>query len=367
MILTNEKPAHPPKPTSNTLKVEVIDLTSSTHQVELNSHGFVEPDMTLQIKPEISGRIESIDPAFTVGQFVKKGQLLASIHTLDYEAELAKAEADLAKAKLALTKELGASHVANKQLEGLAGKHTDYALHKPQLAHKYAEFKAKQAALKQAQYELKQTQIRAPFNGIITSRELALGQYVNTTTQLGQLLGTDQANIRLPIHQEDLKLMPTHYPIHVRLTDTKSGRTWQAQINAQTHTVDQKSRMTYFIATVNQPYAQTTELPLYTFVQASIMSRPLEQTLAIPQHLVNNRKIHLLSQDNTLMIHPITPLHRDNEFVYISNNSNISHQLISTHIEQAKQGMSCEPMSKDTSHAEIAQKNETTQSTSITQ
>ena len=82
------------------------------HQVIIQTQGVVEPIQITALASEVSGKMEYLSPNFEVGQRFKKDEVLLSIDASDYEAVQAKAMAELADAKLALSKETALSEQA---------------------------------------------------------------------------------------------------------------------------------------------------------------------------------------------------------------------------------------------------------------
>lgn len=79
------------------LVTPVSYITVKPHLVkpEIVGYGVIKPDMTLQAKAEVSGRITYIHPALKKGEIFSKGTLLLTIDDKDYLLQLKQAQADL--------------------------------------------------------------------------------------------------------------------------------------------------------------------------------------------------------------------------------------------------------------------------------
>src|SRR5215472_14465692 len=75
--------------------VTVMKAALSTVPVEVQVIGNVEPYATIAVKSQIAGEIVQVH--FTEGDYVKKGDLLFEIDRRPLEAQLAQAEANLAR------------------------------------------------------------------------------------------------------------------------------------------------------------------------------------------------------------------------------------------------------------------------------
>jgi len=145
--------------------------------VNLNALGTVTSLATVTIRSQISGQLVRI--AFTEGQEVKKGDLLAEIDSRPYEAALAQAKGQLARdeamlkgAKVDLTRYQGLAAqnaVPHQQLD------TQIAL----VAQDQGLVEADRAAVKAAEVNLQYCHILSPVdNGRVGIRQVDQGNYV---------------------------------------------------------------------------------------------------------------------------------------------------------------------------------------------
>ena len=138
--------------------------------------GRLEAVERVEIRPRISGYVERVN--FHQGGEVKKGDLLFEIDPRPVQAELARAEADAARARsqfqLAKSQHNRAEQlVRDKFLSQQAG--DDSASNEGQAA---ASLKAAEAAVLSAQLNLNYTKIRSPIDGRISRAEITVGNLV---------------------------------------------------------------------------------------------------------------------------------------------------------------------------------------------
>jgi membrane fusion protein (multidrug efflux system) len=141
-----------------------------------NYIGQVDAINQAQIVPYISGYI--VDIAAEGGQFVKKGEVLATIKQEEYIASLAQAEADVSAAKADLFN-------ARTKYERMQ-KAGDKAVSPTEMDSAEAEYLTAAAALKKAeagrenaQTELGYTYLTAPFDGVLGNINMSVGEYVS--------------------------------------------------------------------------------------------------------------------------------------------------------------------------------------------
>ncbi|MET0581597.1 MAG: efflux RND transporter periplasmic adaptor subunit [Pseudoxanthomonas sp.] len=125
--------------------------------------GRVEAVENVDLRPRVSGYIDRVN--YEEGQEVRKGDVLFTIDSRSYRAELARAQADLARARSQA--ELGRSEAARaKKLSDLQAISTEsYEQRRSASAEAQANVAAAQAAVDAARLNLEFTQVRAPISG----------------------------------------------------------------------------------------------------------------------------------------------------------------------------------------------------------
>jgi len=149
---------------------------------EYRLDGLVEATQQTTVSAQTSGLVEEV--LFDVDDYVTKDQLIVRLKDTEHRARVAQAEAsaDAAQAKLV---EARRDHERVKGIfaKDLASKaEMDRATAALQSAEAQAEAAA--AALEQAREQLSYTQVRAPYAGIVTKRQVQVGE----TAQPGQPL-----------------------------------------------------------------------------------------------------------------------------------------------------------------------------------
>ncbi|HEX7801731.1 MAG TPA: efflux RND transporter periplasmic adaptor subunit [Pseudoxanthomonas sp.] len=125
--------------------------------------GRVEAVENVDLRPRVSGYIDRVN--YEEGQEVRKGDVLFTIDSRSYRAELARAQAELARARSQA--ELGRSEAARaKKLSELEAISTEsYEQRRSAAAEAQANVAAAQAAVDAARLNLEFTQVRAPISG----------------------------------------------------------------------------------------------------------------------------------------------------------------------------------------------------------
>jgi RND family efflux transporter MFP subunit len=137
------------------------------------------------------------------------GEVLAHIDPRDHQAMLEQARSNTQRAELELALETGRGEVAQREWEMLnqdGSEPTELALRAPQLALAEQNVVAARGALTQAKLNMQRTRLTSPFNAVVVSESIDLGQVVGPNTVVATLVGTDQlwVTVSLPMSEVDV-------------------------------------------------------------------------------------------------------------------------------------------------------------------
>jgi len=150
--------------------------------------GHFEAVQSVEVRPRVSGFVQHI--AFPEGAFVRQGDVLLTIDPRPYEAEVAKAEAEVEQAR---TREQLAQQELEraKRLVGTqAISREEFDARGSSVAEAGGAVRAAEAALRNARLNLDWTTVRAPISGRVGRAEITAGNLVQGGSQGGSLLTT---------------------------------------------------------------------------------------------------------------------------------------------------------------------------------
>lgn len=340
------------KDTSNqALVVDAIPARVQSLNFSVVSQGAVEPRTETTLVAEVSGQIVSVSSNFIAGGFFRTGEMLLQIDPSDYETALLRAQATLAARKAQLADQTARSEQALKDWNNLGrqGEPSDLTLRKPQLAEAKAAVQAAEAELRQAERNLERTRIKVPYDGLVRSKMVDVGQFVSPGTPLGVTFAVDYAEIRLPLSANDLRFLDlpsatrldSAHRIPVRLvSSSKEGtREWDAEIVRTEGVVDQKSRVVYAVAEVVDPYgvlgkSTQTELKMGTFVRAEIQGLRAENVVVLPRSvLLNDNTVLVANRDRELEIRSVEVLRAEPRQVYLGGGIEEGELVVTTSLD----------------------------------
>lgn len=304
------------------------------------SQGTVSPKLETTLISEVNGRIVAVSEQFVAGGFFKKGDLLIQVEQADYLTAVKAAEASLAGATAQLEEEKARGRVAESEWRSFTeGKAPALGLRQPQLASALASVQSAEAEVDRARRDLARTEIRAPYDGMVRSRNANLGQFISRGSQLGMIFGTELAEVRLPLTDTDFGFLPQgiarelSIPVTLKAVVAGVAQQWQATIVRTEGVLDERSRVIYAVAELVDPYQRETNagVPLQfgRFVQAEITGVEATQMVRVARHLLRpGNQLLVVDEQNNLQFREVMVARADANFAYISAGFNASDRLI---------------------------------------
>ena len=350
--------------------VEVFVAQSDATTLTVQTQGTVVPRTETVLTSEVSGKIEWVSPEFVDGGFFREGDVLVKVDSVNYEAGLANAEAQLAQAQLALAQETALSEQAKQDWEGLGrGEPSDLVLRKPQLRQARANVASAEAAVRLAKQNLDRTEVRAPYDGRIRMKQVDLGQTVAAgASQLAGIYSVDLAEVRLPLTAEQTAFveLPNRYRgetgsmanpgARVMLSANYGGalHTWEGQLDRTEGAIDSRNRMTYAVAQIEDPYRRSAEQPerpplkVGMFVEALIEGRSLDLAYAIPRSaLRDGNRVYLIDGENRLRSVELTIAKMDSNEAIVTRGLSDGDRICMTPLTFFVEGMEVLPVGLD--------------------
>lgn len=363
LMVTGPK-IEPRAPQSRAPLVRVLNVSPRTVQLSTLTHGTVVPRTESELVPEVSGRIISISPAMVSGGFFSEGEVLISIDPLDYEdaleqakAGLTRSQSDLANARTAHKRQLD---LARKQSTSVSQR--DDALNRLRIAE--ATLREARVKRSRAERDLVRTRLIAPYDGRVRKEKVDVGQFINRGTSVATIYATDIAEVRLPIHDEELAYldlsllahnMDIEDPVKVTLRARFAGdnHEWQGKVVRTEGELDPRTRMINVIVQVALPYAPVNDRPplsIGLFVEAEIHGKQVDNVVVLPRSALRGaNQVYVVDNDNRLRFRDIDVLRIVADQVYIKGGLQPGERVCISALENALDGMSVRLQSSDTS------------------
>jgi membrane fusion protein (multidrug efflux system) len=250
---------------SKALNVRAVVLSQQGLTDGIFVSGSLVPDEEVNLSFESSGKITDI--FFKEGTHVEKGELLAKINDAPLQADLRKKQAQV---KLMQDRLFRAKALLEKE-----------AVSKEAFQEAEANLAALEAEIEGVEAQIEQTELRAPFSGIIGLRQVSVGAYATTTTEVATLTKTAPLKVEFNVPERYAGMLPEG----TELTFTAEGdlTTRNAKVYASDSRVDPETR-TFAIRAI-YPNADGRLIP-GRYVNVNLVTQRFDNTLAVPSEAI---------------------------------------------------------------------------------
>lgn len=298
--------------------VEVFTPTQGAFNLNVTGFGTVEAFDTLRVKPQVGGRVNSVNEHVRVGGHVVANTVLFTIDPTDFELVVAQRQADVAKASVALKMAEANQLVAEREWELLGESIAssqlgeELARKEPQRREAEASLAAAKSRMQRAALDLERTTVRAPFNALVLAESIALGQVVSPNEALATLVSSDRFEVIANIPLSDRSRITIGETATIIL-DVGEGEpiVRRGVVNRLAGDVERAGRLARVIVSIDDPLALVEDaayqpLLLGAYVRVEIEGPIVEGLLELPRNVVHEgNTIRVMNRAGTLSIRTI--------------------------------------------------------------
>ena len=181
------------------VKVERLYAENISDVVEL--YGRTEPDRITTLKAEISGKVAQV--IAKRGSRVVKGEVIARLEMNDLESKLVRSKALLAQREI--------------EFQGAKKLNADGYQGKVQVSSAAANLAAIKAEIKGLEIAIGYTVIRAPFDGVLNTRYVEQGDYVQSGDDVAMIADLDPLVVRAFVTENQIEELSIGQQAEIRL------------------------------------------------------------------------------------------------------------------------------------------------------
>jgi membrane fusion protein (multidrug efflux system) len=227
----------------------------------INSTGTLRPDEEVELSFETSGKIVKIN--FTEGTRVKKGYLLAKINDKPLQAQLEKL---VAQKKLVEEQEFRQRSLLDRD-----------AISRESYDQIVTQLQTIQADINLIKARISETELRAPFDGIIGLRYLSEGSYATTSTKIARLVKMSPLKLEFSIPERYADEVNIGFPVTFKIVGTNK------EFKAAVYAVDPKIDLNTRTIVIRAIYPNNgEELKPGRFAEVALLLSQIDNTIAIP-------------------------------------------------------------------------------------
>ncbi|MBF0236417.1 MAG: efflux RND transporter periplasmic adaptor subunit [SAR324 cluster bacterium] len=249
--------------------VEIMQLTPQKFKIYKSFVGELFPNKRITLRSEREGTVESV--SFEEGIHVEQNQDLVHIstHELELRVELAKSDLDLAKSNYERDQKLFEKKlVAPSQRDQM-----------------YHQFQTAKQLLQLSQLELAKSVLVSPLKGIVKSRHVEKGEFVNKGQMIAEILDMQQLKIMIYVQEQDIVFIKLNQKVDVSLYVQEKN--FEGQITKLGIEADSTNRG--FPIEISIPNVKG-ELRSGMLAKVNIMLNEYQNQLVIPRHTILERE-----------------------------------------------------------------------------
>ena len=306
-------------PGRNILNVSGFLIKPSVMNELINTLGTLRPDEEVELSFETSGKIVGIH--FTEGTRVKKGDLLAKINDKPLQAQFQKLQAQL---KLVEEKEFRQRSLLDR--DAISQESYDQIV---------TELQTIQADINLIRARISETELRAPFDGIIGLRYLSEGSYATPSTKIARLIKMSPVKLEFSIPERYADDVNIGFPVVFKVDD----KLYDARVYAVDPKIDLNTRT--IVLRALYPNSRE-ELKSGRYASVTLMLNQIENAIAIPTEALipemEGEIVYVYRKGRAEMVKVGTGL-RTESHIQIADGLKFGDTLIVTGILQLRQSL----------------------------
>ncbi|WP_208977770.1 HlyD family efflux transporter periplasmic adaptor subunit [Labrenzia sp. 011] len=393
--LVGTRPELPKRPVQEkSYAVETVTLVRGDHAPQLNVYGETSAGREVELRSLVAGEVIEVHPNLKAGGAVSKGEVLVAIDRFDFEGAITEAQANLAEARAALVESEGRVKLetanelrAQEQLEfarkdleraeELQGRGTvtertlddrkllvsqrqqtleqtqnSLALEEARVLQQQAAIRRLEWRLENAQRQLENTILRAPFDAIVRSESVEVGRLVGVNDEVVSLYGSDAFDVRFTLSDNQYGRLLAESgtvvgrPVEVTWFLGNEPVTYPATVTRIGADVASTRGGVDLIASID---SSATQVPLRpgAFVEVSLSDRSYTDSFRIPEAAFYGEGTVYVVRDSRLEPREVNALAIDDGYILVEGALEDGETLLATRIPEAGAGLLVKDVNAD--------------------
>jgi RND family efflux transporter MFP subunit len=381
------------------LKVRTMLIEAQDFIPVVQGFGEVQPAQVWKAIAQVSGRIASMHEKLNDGEIIQQGEILLQIDPVDYQLNLAQAQAQLAELEVQQKNAVALLDIEQRNLAlaekefnrlkqlvkkgSISQSDTDSAErtllnsrvsvqnYKNTLALFPSNRKLLQVKIDQAQRDLDNTIIQAPFNLRVSDLKIEANQYVSKGEHMFSGDSIDRVEVTAQIAMSSIKnLFANGQAVAIDMLKLNNNisqiagfkptvsldlgndqpAVWEARFVRITDSVDSQTRTIGLVVAIDDPLKQVIPgkrppLSKGMLVEVSIAGQVQPDSIVVPRSALRNGRAYIMDSNKQLQIRSVKTLYNQQQFSIIQAGIKAGEQLVLSDIIPAVSGMLLDPVS----------------------
>ena len=293
------------------IPVEVASAVKRNVSSYVTATSTLEAERIAQLLAETTGRVTAIHRE--EGDGVAKGRVLIQLEDTQQRLDFQKAKIDM--------------EVAEKEWRRAEELEKKGIVSARDLDEARLRFEATRHAKARAEHELSKTAITAPFAGIVTERNVNIGETVTPGSAVATVADFDPLVARFRVPETEIGPVKVGQPVTLEIP-SRQNDTQSAKVSLVSPVIDEGTGTVKLTAYLKNPGL---DIKPGTFVRARVVAATHDSALTIPKRaLVNEDDSHfvfVVASDTTRKV-AVTPGITDGQFVEILSGLSAGDRVI---------------------------------------
>ena len=299
------------KANGDAIPVEVAAAARRNVSSYVTATATLEAERIAQLLAETTGRVTAIHRE--EGDKVGKGQVIIQLENTQQKLDFQKASIDLEVAQKEWSR---AEELEKKGI--VSTKDMDEAR---------LRYESAKHAKARAEYELQKTAIVAPFAGIVTERNVNIGETVTPGTAVATVADFDPLVARFRVAETEIGPVKVGQPVTLEIP-SRENDTQYARVSLVSPVIDEGTGTVKLTAYLKNPGFN---IKPGTFVRARVVAATHDSALTIPKRALvsedDSHHVFTVASDTTRRV-PVTPGITDGQYVEILSGLSAGDRVI---------------------------------------
>jgi len=390
IIATRPEPVQR-QPRQTVYPVETATARRADNHPVLKLYGEVQAAHTVELRPLVSGEIVSVNPGLKAGDRVEKGATLIEIDSFGYRGALSEARANLAKARASLAEteaninserdQLAEAQVqielakmdlvraealvdsgtmTQKQVEArrlivsqreqaVSQRRNNLIIDDARREQQQATIDSLSWKVEEAERNLQDVALKAPFSGIVSSENVEAGRYVGVSDVVATLYEDENLEARFTLTDAQYgRISADTEPligrrIVVRWVVGAQSYEYDAVIDRIAAEIASRRGGIEVVARID-PSAAPVRLRPGAFVELEVPDRTYSDSIRIPETALYDGQAVFVIEDGRLSRRPVVVAAYDGDDVILAGGIEDGETILTTHLTQADDGVRVKSM-----------------------
>jgi len=204
----------------------------------------------------------------------------------------------------------------------------------------------------QAQRDLLKTEIKAPYDCLVSSASVDTGGYLPRGGQVAEVYTADKVQVRLPLSLEDVSFLPKQLvgaPVAVEAEVGRVSKVWMGKVVRTEGLIDRATHTMMIVVEIHESGGDGMFKvpPTGLFVKGMFEGEIFDKAVKVPREALRSGDVvWVLDSADKLEVRKVKVERSERDYVIVTDGLNDGERVITSPIELPVNGMTVKPEAK---------------------